>query len=58
MNGARMIGCEVHDRKKNTATAKHVNDRLRRRSKRIEKESIHKSVKDGSLLYSSLHKMA
>ena len=55
MNGARMIGCEVHDLKKNTATCGAVNDRLRRRTKRIEKESIRKSVKDGAF-FSSLNR--
>jgi hypothetical protein len=50
-----MIGCEVHDLKKNTATCGAVNDRLRRRTKRIEKESIRKSVKDGTF-FSSLNR--
>lgn len=36
----KMIGEFVFDQKKNTASAKHVNDRLRRRAKRVERRQL------------------
>lgn len=36
----RMVGDNVVDLKKNTASAKRVNDRLRRRQKRLEREEL------------------
>jgi hypothetical protein len=52
MNSAKMLGRDVHDMKKNTATCGQVNDRLRRRTKRIEKDALRKAVKAGT--FSSL----
>ena len=42
-----MIGDHVVDLKKNTARAKRVNDRLRRREKRLEKEELARLLKAG-----------
>jgi hypothetical protein len=39
VNG-KMVGRDVVDYHKNTARSKHVNDRLRRRQKRIERSRI------------------
>lgn len=47
MNNARMVGHDVVDNKKNTASAKHVNDRYRRRVKRTEKEKLQQLIADG-----------
>ena len=52
MNGAKMIGLSVDDKKKNTANCGAVNDRLRRRTKRIEKDQMRSAVKAGT--YSSV----
>jgi len=43
-----MIGRKVVDHHKNTATSKHVNDRLRRRAKRIERLEVDTNIKLGS----------
>jgi methionine synthase II (cobalamin-independent) len=48
MSGDKMIGRKVVDHHKNTATSKHVNDRLRRRVKRVERERMSAQIKLGS----------
>lgn len=54
MSGTKMLGRMVVDQHKNTATSKHVNDRLRRRVKRIERSELKAQVRLGtftSVLY-------
>lgn len=46
-NGTRMLGNDVFDLKKNTANCKDVNDRLRRRVKRNEKEELKRRLEAG-----------
>jgi hypothetical protein len=46
----KMVGVGAADPHKNTATCKKVNDRLRRRKKRQEREALKLAVKSGSLL--------
>lgn len=41
----RMLGCEAGDPHKNTAKSKRVNDRERRRRKRIERRALKSSLK-------------
>ena len=43
----RMVGEFVDDKKKKTSRSKHVNDRLRRREKRNEREMMQAAIKDG-----------
>ena len=50
MNGGKMVGVASSDPHKNTATCKKVNDRLRRRAKRQEREALKLAIKSGSLL--------
>jgi len=47
MSGTRMLGNDVFDLKKNTANCKDVNDRMRRRVKRNEKEELKRRLEAG-----------
>jgi len=44
-----MVGKTVDDPHKNTAKSKHVNDRLRRHRKRVEREAWKTDVKSGAM---------
>lgn len=46
----KMVGVASGDPHKNTANSKRVNDRDRRRKKRVEKDSLKLAIKSGSLL--------
>ena len=49
-----MVGASVDDKKKKTSRSKHVNDRLRRREKRIEREVVREEIKLGEYFASLL----
>ena len=52
-----MVGKTVDDPHKNTAKSKHVNDRLRRHRKRVERLSWKTDVKTGAMS-NTLHRKA
>jgi len=49
-----LVGSHIVDHKKNTNRAKHVNDRLRRRAKRLERAEVERLLESGELYFSSL----